>query len=420
MQIYVVGGAVRDRLLGLAVQDHDHVVVGATPEDMLAQGFRPVGKDFPVFLHPKTQEEYALARTERKTAPGYKGFVFHTSPDVTLEQDLIRRDLTINAIARAEDGTLTDPYGGVRDLEQRIFRHVSPAFEEDPVRILRVARFAARFADFSIAPETMTLMQQMVAKGEVDALVPERMWQELSRGLMEARPARMLEVLRACGALARIMPELDALWGVPQPEKWHPEIDTGTHVLQVLDCAAELGMELPVRVACLLHDLGKGVTPADNWPAHHGHEELGVPLVEAVCQRLRVPTECRDLAVMTAREHGNVGRALQLRANTMVKLLERCDAFRKPARFIQMLAATECDSRGRIGAQASYRDTPFPQRAHLEQALAAARAVDAGAIARSCSEQPAQIPQRVHQARVHAVAAALPSAGVDDASAAAS
>jgi len=420
MQIYVVGGAVRDRLLGLAVQDHDHVVVGATPEDMLAQGFRPVGKDFPVFLHPKTQEEYALARTERKTAPGYKGFVFHTSPDVTLEQDLIRRDLTINAIARAEDGTLTDPYGGVRDLEQRIFRHVSPAFEEDPVRILRVARFAARFADFSIAPETMALMQQMVAQGEVDALVPERVWQELSRGLMEAKPSRMLEVLRACGALARIVPELDALWGVPQPEKWHPEIDTGTHVLQVLDCAAELGMELPVRVACLLHDLGKGVTPAANWPAHHGHEELGVPLVAALCQRLRVPTECRDLAVMTAREHGNVGRALQLRANTMVKLLERCDAFRKPARFIQMLAATECDSRGRIGAQASYRDTPFPQRAHLEQALAAARAVDAGAIARSCSEQPAQIPQRVHQARVHAVAAALPSAGVDDAGAAAS
>jgi len=420
MQIYVVGGAVRDRLLGLAVQDHDHVVVGATPEDMLAQGFRPVGKDFPVFLHPKTQEEYALARTERKTAPGYKGFVFHTSPDVTLEQDLIRRDLTINAIARAEDGTLTDPYGGVRDLEQRIFRHVSPAFEEDPVRILRVARFAARFADFSIAPETMALMQQMVAQGEVDALVPERVWQELSRGLMEAKPSRMLEVLRACGALARIVPELDALWGVPQPEKWHPEIDTGTHVLQVLDCAAELGMELPVRVACLLHDLGKGVTPAANWPAHHGHEELGVPLVAALCQRLRVPTECRDLAVMTAREHGNVGRALQLRANTMVKLLERCDAFRKPARFIQMLAATECDSRGRIGAQASYRDTPFPQRAHLEQALAAARAVDAGAIARSCSEQPAQIPQRVHQARVHAVAAALPSAGGDDAGAAAS
>lgn len=414
MQIYVVGGAVRDRLLGLDVQDHDHVVVGATPEDMLAQGFRPVGKDFPVFLHPKTQEEYALARTERKTAPGYKGFVFHTSPDVTLEEDLIRRDLTINAIARAEDGTLTDPYGGVRDLEQRIFRHVSPAFEEDPVRILRLARFAARFADFTIAPETMELMQQMVAKGEVDALVPERVWQELSRGLMEAKPSRMLEVLRACGALARIMPELNALWGVPQPEKWHPEIDTGLHVLQVIDCAAELGMELPVRVACLLHDLGKGVTPSANWPAHHGHEELGVALVEAVCQRLRVPTECRDLAVMTTREHGNVGRALQLRANTIVKMLERCDAFRKPARFIQMLAATECDSRGRIGAQASFRDTPFPQRDHLAQALAAARAVDAGAIARSCSEQPAQIPQRVHQARVHAVAAALPSSQVGD------
>jgi tRNA nucleotidyltransferase (CCA-adding enzyme) len=422
MQIYVVGGAVRDQLLGLAVKDHDHVVVGATPEAMLAQGFRPVGKDFPVFLHPRTQEEYALARTERKTAPGYKGFVFHTSPEVTLEQDLIRRDLTINAIARAADGTLTDPYGGQRDLALRLFRHVSPAFEEDPVRILRVARFAARFAEFTVAPETMELMQQMVAKGEVDALVPERVWQELARGLMEAQPSRMLEVLRDCGALARILPELDALWGVPQPEQWHPEIDTGTHVLQVIDCAAALQLALPARVACLLHDLGKGVTPAEHWPSHHGHEALGVPLVEQLCQRLRVPSECRDLAVMTTREHGNVGRALQLRASTIVKLLERCDAFRKPERFVQMLVATECDARGRIGTQASFRETPFPQRAYLEQALAAARGVDAGAIARACGDTPQQIPQRVHQARVQAVAAALPGAAAsaeDDASSAA-
>ncbi|NYE63062.1 tRNA nucleotidyltransferase (CCA-adding enzyme) [Duganella sp. 1224] len=415
MHTYVVGGAVRDALLGLPVKDHDHVVVGATPDDMIAKGFRPVGKDFPVFLHPQTQEEYALARTERKTAPGYKGFVFHTSPDVTLEEDLVRRDLTINAIARADDGTLTDPYGGQRDIEQRVFRHVSEAFAEDPVRILRLARFAARFSDFTVAPETNALMKQMVADGEVDALVPERVWQELSRGLMEAKPSRMLEVLRDCGALARILPELDALWGVPQPEKWHPEIDTGIHVLQVVDCSARLQRELPVRFACMMHDLGKGVTPSDKWPSHHGHEELGVKLVEQVCKRLRVPTDCRDLAVMTAREHGNVGRALQLRANTIVKLLERCDAFRKPARFVQMLQATECDARGRIGPSASFADTPFPQMAHLEAALEAARAVNAGEIAQACADQPQRIPERVHMARVGAVKQALKLADDDGA-----
>jgi tRNA nucleotidyltransferase (CCA-adding enzyme) len=414
MQIYVVGGAVRDALLGLPVKDHDHVVVGATPEEMVKKGFRPVGKDFPVFLHPQTQEEYALARTERKTAPGYKGFVFHTSPDVTLEDDLVRRDLTINAIARAGDGTLTDPYHGRRDIEQRVFRHVSDAFAEDPVRILRVARFAARFADFRVAPETNVLMRQMVEQGEVDALVPERVWQELSRGLMEAKPSRMLEVLRECGALARILPELDVLWGVPQPEKWHPEIDTGIHLQQVIDCAAEAGLDLSTRFACLMHDLGKGATPPENWPAHHGHEGLGVKLVEQVCKRLKVPTECRDLAVMTAREHGNVGRALQLRPNTIVKLLERCDAFRKPARFVQMLQATECDSRGRIGATASYRDAPFPQLAHLEAALAAARAVNAGEIAQASTANPQRIPELVHRARVKAVKVALNAADTDD------
>jgi tRNA nucleotidyltransferase (CCA-adding enzyme) len=409
MRIYVVGGAVRDELLGLPVKDHDHVVVGATPDDMLAKGFRPVGKDFPVFLHPDTQEEYALARTERKTAPGYKGFVFHTSPDVTLEDDLVRRDLTINAIARAGDGTLTDPYGGRRDIEARIFRHVSDAFAEDPVRILRVARFASRFSEFRVAPETNALMKRMVEQGEVDALVPERVWQELARGLMEARPSRMLEVLRDCGALARILPELDALWGVPQPEKWHPEIDTGLHMLQVIDCAAEAGLELPTRFACLMHDLGKGVTPSESWPGHHGHEGMGVKLVEQVCKRLKVPTECRDLAVMTAREHGNVGRALQLRANTIVKLLERCDAFRKPARFVQMLLATECDSRGRIGPQASYRGAPFPQKAWLQNAMAAARGVNAGEIAQASAAAPQRIPELVHNARVSAVKAALPA-----------
>jgi tRNA nucleotidyltransferase (CCA-adding enzyme) len=409
MRTYVVGGAVRDALLGLPVKDHDHVVVGATPDEMVAKGFRPVGKDFPVFLHPQTQEEYALARTERKTAPGYKGFVFHTSADVTLEEDLVRRDLTINAIARADDGTLTDPYGGQRDIQQRIFRHVSDAFAEDPVRILRLARFAARFGDFTVAPETNLLMKQMVAQGEVDALVPERVWQELSRGLMEDQPSRMLDVLRECGALARILPELDALWGVPQPEQWHPEIDTGVHILQVVDCSAKMARELPVRFACLMHDLGKGVTPSGQWPAHHGHEGLGVKLVEQVCKRLRVPTECRDLAVMTAREHGNVGRALQLRSNTVVKLLERCDAFRKPARFVQMLQATECDSRGRIGADGScsYADAPFPQMAHLETAMAAARGVNAGAIAQGCADNPQRIPEMVHNARVRAVKAAF-------------
>ena len=407
MKSYGVGGAVRDALLGLPVKDHDHVVVGATPDDMVAQGYRPVGKDFPEFLHPQTQEEYALARTERKTAPGYKGFVFHTSTEVTLEEDLVRRDLTINAIARADDGTLTDPFGGQRDIAARIFRHVSDAFAEDPVRILRVARFAARYPDFRVAPETNELMRQMVEQGEVDALVAERVWQELSRGLMEQQPSRMLEVLRDCGALARILPELDVLWGVPQPEKWHPEIDTGAHILQVIDCAAKANLELPTRVACLMHDLGKGVTPSNNWPAHHGHEELGVKLVEQVCKRLRVPTDCRDLAVMTAREHGNVGRALQLRPNTIVKLLERCDAFRKPARFSQMLLATECDSRGRIGPSASYQDAPFPQAAYLETAMAAARAVNAGEIAQRCLDNPQRIPEFVHRERVKAVKIAL-------------
>ncbi|NRR30824.1 multifunctional CCA addition/repair protein [Oxalobacteraceae bacterium] len=414
MKTYVVGGAVRDALLGQPVKDHDHVVVGATPDDMLRQGFRPVGKDFPVFLHPRTQEEYALARTERKTAPGYKGFVFHTAPEVTLEEDLVRRDLTINAIARADDGTLTDPFNGQRDIELRIFRHVSDAFAEDPVRILRVARFAARFPDFTVAPETNALMRSMVEQGEVDALVAERVWQELSRGLMEQRPSRMLAVLRDCGALARVVPELDALWGVPQPEQHHPEIDTGIHIGQVIDCAAEEGLELPTRFACLMHDLGKGVTPADKWPSHHGHEGMGVELVEALCKRLRVPTDCRDLAVMTAREHGNVGRALVLRPNTIVTLLERCDGFRKPARFIQMLKATECDSRGRIGASASFRDKPFPQLAYLEKALAAARGVDAGAIAGQCGDQPQRIPERIHQARVAAVRLALGAAAEDD------
>ncbi|MFJ3046218.1 multifunctional CCA addition/repair protein [Herbaspirillum chlorophenolicum] len=395
MKTYTVGGAVRDGLLGLPVKDRDHVVVGATPEEMLAQGFRPVGKDFPVFLHPDTHEEYALARTERKTAPGYKGFAFHAAPDVTLEDDLARRDLTINAIAQDEDGTLVDPYHGQADIERRIFRHVSDAFIEDPVRILRLARFAARFADFSVAPETNALMRRMVDDGEVDALVPERVWQEIARGLMEAKPSRMFEVLRGCGALARIMPELDALWGVPQPEKWHPEIDTGVHVMLVIDWAAGQGYALPVRFAALMHDLGKGATPPEMWPRHHGHEARSVQLAEQVCARLKVPGDCRDLALMTAREHGNVGRAFEMRPATLVTLFSRCDAFRKPQRFADMLRASEADHRGRTG----FEGKPFPQAAYLEGALKAAQDIDAGAIAGQYQAQPQKIQEAIHAAR---------------------
>jgi len=401
MKTYCVGGAIRDELLGLPVKDRDWVVVGATPEALLAQGYRPVGKDFPVFLHPLTHEEYALARTERKTAPGYAGFVFHTDPAVTLEEDLARRDLTINAMARGEDGVLRDPYGGQADLQARIFRHVSPAFAEDPVRILRMARFAARFADFRVAPETLQLMQAMVTAGEVDALVPERVWQELARGLMEARPSRMIEVLRDCCALARILPELDRLFGIPQPARYHPEIDTGAHQLLVLDEAAATGQPLAVRLACLFHDLGKGLTPAHILPHHYGHEAASETLARDVCDRLKCPADCRDLAVMTAREHGIVHQALQLRPETVVKLIERCDGLRRPARFEAMLAACACDHRGR-GGDAARR--AYPQEACLLAALSAVRQVDAGAIARSL-EDKSRIPAVVHQARVAAVRA---------------
>lgn len=404
---YVVGGAVRDELLGRPVTDRDHVVVGATPERMVELGFRPVGKDFPVFLHPDTHEEYALARTERKTAPGYHGFVFHTSPEVTLEDDLVRRDLTINAMARADDGSIVDPYQGQADLRDRIFRHVSEAFAEDPVRILRVARFAARFPDFRVHESTNALMRGMVEAGEVDALVPERVWQELSRGLMEERPSRMFAVLRDCGALVRILPELDVLWGVPQPPLHHPEVDTGVHVMLVVDYAASQGHPLEVRFAALVHDLGKGVSPSETWPAHHGHEFTGMKLVTQVCKRLKVPNECRDLALMTAREHGNVSRALQLRANTIVTLFERCDAFRKPERFARMLLASECDARGRGHEQHPMRFQAYPQRPYLLRALEAARGVDAGEVAARYAEKRDRIPEAVHAARVSAVKAAL-------------
>ena len=408
VKTYVVGGAVRDALLGLSVQDRDYVVVGATPDEMCAQGFLPVGRDFPVFLHPDTHEEYALARTERKASPGYTGFSFYTSPDVTLEQDLLRRDLTINAIAQDADGTLIDPCGGRADLEARVFRHVSAAFAEDPVRILRVARFAARFTEFSVAEETLLLMQQMVASGEVDALVPERVWQELSRGLMEAKPSRMFMVLRDAGALARILPEITALDGVPQPAQHHPEIDTLAHVMMVIDVAARQSASLAIRFAALVHDLGKGTTSPKQWPQHIAHEARSVTLVETLCERLKIPGEVRDLAVMTAREHGNVGRSLEMRADTLVKMLERCDAFRKPARFMDLLLASECDARGRTG----FEEHPFPQRAFLQSVLAAAQSVAAGEIAAtvsaSHSDKPAEaIAQAIRAARVAAVAAVM-------------
>ncbi|MGH6627982.1 MAG: multifunctional CCA addition/repair protein [Burkholderiaceae bacterium] len=410
MQVYMVGGAVRDALLGLPVKDRDWVVVGATPEQLIAQGFLPVGRDFPVFLHPRTREEYALARTERKTARGYHGFAFYSAPDVTLEQDLARRDLSINAIAQDEQGALIDPYRGQHDLQQRLLRHVTAAFREDPVRILRVARFAAGFADFQVAPETLELMREMVSAGEVDALVAERVWQELSRGLMEARPSRLFEVLRDCGALRKLLPEVDRLWGVPQRADYHPEVDTGIHLMMVLDMAAQLGASLPVRFAGLTHDLGKGTTPAELLPRHTGHEERSIELLKEVCQRLRVPTECRELAEVVAREHGNIHRAGEFGAAALVRLLERCDAFRKPQRFAQALLACECDARGRLGLQ----DQPYPQRERLLTALAAAQRVATYSIAKNAQSAGAtgqKIGELIHAARVEAVARSLPEPG---------
>jgi len=409
MNIYAVGGAIRDELLGVPALDRDYVVVGATPEQMVAQGFRPVGKDFPVFLHPQTHEEYALARTERKTAAGYHGFQFFYAPDVTLEEDLARRDLTINAMARQlqPDGTLIgpviDPFNGQGDLQARVFRHVSDAFLEDPVRILRVARFAARFTDFTVAPQTLELMQKMVSAGEVDALVPERVWQELSRGLMEARPSRMFEVLRECGALARILPEIEALWGVPQRADYHPEVDTGVHVMMVVDHAAAQGYALAVRFAALTHDLGKATTPDDVLPRHIGHEGRSVDLLRPLCERLRVPNECRDLAVLVAREHGNIHRVMEMGAAAVVRLLERGDAIRKPGRFAEALQACESDARGRLGFEAR----EYPQAERLRVALVAARAVDAGAVALALADKPSLIKDAVHRERVRAVGEAF-------------
>jgi tRNA nucleotidyltransferase (CCA-adding enzyme) len=421
MEIYLVGGAVRDALMGLPVQDRDWVVVGATPQELLDQGYLPVGRDFPVFLHPVTKEEYALARTERNTAPGYRGFSVHAAPDVTLEEDLARRDLTINSIAEKLDSTWAtcqsdlkrdaqiDPYGGRQDIANKVLRHVTPAFSEDPVRILRLARFAARFTDFTVAPETLALMRQMVLDGEVDHLVPERVWQELSRGLMEAQPSRMFTVLRDCGALQRLLPELDRLWGVPQSAEHHPEVDTGVHVMLVLDLAARLQASLPVRFACLTHDLGKGTTPADVLPRHIGHEERSVRLLKGLCQRLRVPVECKELADVVAREHGNIHRSASLNAASVVRLLERCDAFRKPARFADILLACECDARGRRGLH----DVPYPQAQRLALALRNALSVATDSIAADAIAAGAtgpKIGEWIQKARIRAVESGLGSA----------
>ncbi len=417
MQTYLVGGAVRDALMGLPVQDHDWVVVGATPQMLLDQGYVAVGKDFPVFLHPTTHEEYALARTERKTAPGYTGFAVHAAPDVTLEEDLARRDLTINSIAACADSTwatgtfdlnnlpdelLTDPYGGRRDLADKVLRHVTPAFREDPVRILRVARFAARFTEFQVASETQGLMREMVDGGEMDHLVAERVWQEIARGLMEAQPSRMFAVLRECGALARLWPELDRLWGVPQTPEHHPEVDTGVHVMLVLDLAARSQANLSVRFACLTHDLGKGTTPADVLPRHIGHEERGVRLLQGVCKRLRVPTGCAELAQVVAKEHGNIHRSLSLNPAALVRLLERCDALRKPARFAQVLQACEYDARGRLGLH----NQPYPQALRLASALVLAQSVATDVIADCAIATGASGPkigEAIYRARVAAV-----------------
>ncbi|MGB0721620.1 MAG: multifunctional CCA addition/repair protein [Gammaproteobacteria bacterium] len=400
METHLVGGAVRDARLGRTVTERDWVVVGATTADMLSRGFRPVGKDFPVFLHPDTGEEYALARTERKSGRGYHGFVVHAEPDVTLEQDLSRRDLTINAMAQRSDGRITDPFGGLDDLEKRLLRHVSPAFAEDPVRILRVCRFAARYAPlgFRVADETLELMSAMTRSGEVDHLVPERVWQETVKALGEDKPQVYFEQLRACGALEKLFPEVDALFGVPQPEQWHPEIDTGVHTLLALEQSARLSDDPVVRFATLVHDLGKGLTPREHWPSHRGHEAAGVPLVDALCERLRTPREYRELGRLVARYHLHVHRFDELRAATIVEVLSAADAWRRPQRVEQFLLACEADARGRTGLE----DEPYPQADGYRAALDAARAVDSAAPARAGLKGPA-IGEAIRRARIQAV-----------------
>jgi len=420
MQIFSVGGALRDALLAQPVKDKDWVVVGGTPEEMTQLGYATVGKDFPVFLHPTSREEYALARTERKTAPGYKGFVVHASPEVSLAEDLARRDLTINAMALPEEHAKAffeapaseihsffqqhaiDPYHGLQDLKHKTLRHVTLAFREDPVRILRVARFAARFPDFQIAPETMQLMQDMVQAGEVEHLVPERVWQELAKGLMTAKPSRMFEVLKECGALKVLLPEVNRLWGVPQRAEYHPEIDTGIHLMMVLDMSAQLKASLPVRVACLMHDLGKGTTPKEEWPRHIAHEQRSVKLLQHVCERLRIPVECKELSEVVAREHGNIHRSQELNAAALMRLLERCDAIRKPERMPDILLACECDARGRKG----FENEAYGPSTRLQEVLKAALSVTTAGIAEQAQKQGLSGPavgEKIHAARVSAI-----------------
>jgi tRNA nucleotidyltransferase (CCA-adding enzyme) len=401
MKVYLVGGAVRDELLGLAVRERDWVVVGARPEELLAQGFKPVGKDFPVFLHPNSSEEYALARTERKTGPGYRGFDTMFSPDVTLEQDLERRDLTINAIARDEaTGALVDPFHGQRDLQERWLRHVSPAFVEDPVRVLRLARFAARFAPlgFRVAPETMELVRAIAARGELDALVPERVWQETQRALEMPAPSQFFQVLREGNALPAVFPEIHALFGVPQPEQWHPEIDTGVHTMMVLDQATKLTEDPVVRFAALVHDLGKATTPSHELPRHIAHEERGVGIVEELCDRLRIPNAYRELGVLVSRYHLHMHKIAELRPQTVLELLERLDAFRRPARFEQFLLACEADARGRKGLEQRH----YPQPEYLRRAREAAAAATMSAEERE-GLQGFEIAKKLHDKRIHAL-----------------
>ena len=420
LQIFSVGGAIRDALLNQSVKDKDWVVVGGSQEEMSKLGYTTVGKDFPVFLHPASREEYALARTERKTAPGYKGFVVHASPEVSLEEDLARRDLTINAMALPEEHAnaffetphsqakafcqqhAIDPFHGLQDLNNKTLRHVTLAFREDPVRILRVARFAARFPDFQVAPETMQLMQDMVQAGEVEHLVPERVWQELAKGLMTAKPSRMFEVLKACGALKVLLPEVNRLWGVPQRAEYHPEIDTGVHLMMVLDMSAQLKASLPVRVACLMHDLGKGTTPKEEWPRHIAHEQRSAKLLQQVCERLRIPVECKELSDVVAREHGNIHRSQDLNPGALLRLLERCDALRKPERMPDILLACECDARGRKG----FENEAYGPSAKLQEVLKAALSLTTAKIAEQAQKQGLSGPavgEKIHEARVNAI-----------------
>jgi tRNA nucleotidyltransferase (CCA-adding enzyme) len=403
MRVYLVGGAVRDEQLGLPVKERDWCVVGATPDELVDAGYKPVGKDFPVFLHPDTREEYALARTERKTAPGYHGFDFDTSPEVSIEEDLGRRDLTINALAKDDAGRLIDPFGGVQDLRRRLLRHVSPAFAEDPVRILRVAKFAARYAalGFRIAPETRDLMRDMVARGEADALVPDRVWKEAEAALGGPNPRLFFEALRGCGALAVVFPEVDQLFGVPQPVKWHPEVDTGLHTMLVIDEAEKLSDALEVRFAALVHDIGKAATDARDLPSHPGHEKRGAGMIRTMARRLPLPKACRDLGMLVAEYHTHCHRAMELRTSTVVRLLESVDAFRRPDRFELFLAACEADARGRTGLDK--RD--YPQADLLRVALAAANSVDSAEIAGDAGNR--DIGADIRRARVRAVAEAL-------------